>query len=387
MTDQHVTRESPPWTDERRARAALSFICEAGRPGFALTVAQQGATAVWQSLRASPHDGAWPRRARRLDLDQLLTVAHRCGARFIIPGDVEWPERLGTLDRIEPLNGMAGAPIGLWVIGPAHLGELCESRLPAVAIVGSRAASRYGQDVAADLAMRLAPEFPVISGGAFGIDAAAHRGALAAAGQTIAVLAGGLDDWYPRGNGHMLEQIARECLVISEIAPGIRPTRQGFLARNRLIAALAGGTVVVEAASRSGALNTASWTTRLSSPLMAVPGPITSALSESPHRMIRDHEASLVGSAADVRALLTPIGEHVDLHGPKIVRMLDGLDPRLAQIREAMPARGDIDLDSLSVAAGRPPTECIAALTQLELLDLVKRSGSGRWTITRGRER
>ncbi|MDN5984937.1 MAG: DNA-protecting protein DprA, partial [Propionibacterium sp.] len=163
------------WSGERRARAALTFICEAGKPDLAQLVRQQGAEEVWQSLLASQEQGAWPKRARRLEIDQLLAAAERCGARLIMPGDGEWPERLDGLDHVEPLNGMAGSPIALWAVGPRDLGELCQSRLPAVAIVGARAATHYGCDSANELAAQLAGQFPVISGGAYGIDAAAHR--------------------------------------------------------------------------------------------------------------------------------------------------------------------------------------------------------------------
>ncbi|MCT3006712.1 DNA processing protein DprA, partial [Propionibacterium freudenreichii] len=211
------------------------------------------------------------------------------------------------------------------------------------------------------------------------------RGALSVGGPTVAVMAGGLDGWYPRGNSRLLDQIAGECVVVTEIPPGIRPTRQGFLARNRLIAALSGGTLVVEAAARSGALNTASWSLRLGRPLMAVPGPINSALSESPHRLIRDHEAALVADANDAGALLTPVGEHVELPGVKAVRELDGLDPELAAVREAMPSRGDIDLDSLSVASGRSAAQCAAALIRLDMRGLVQQTGPQHWRIRRPR--
>ncbi len=371
------------WTPQRRARAALTFVCEAAKPELSQLVAEVGADTVWNSLRTGRGEGAWPRRARALDVDALIHVATQCGARLVVPEDDEWPELLNQLDTVEPLNNMRGAPVGLWVRGDMRLDEFCSGRLPAVAMVGARAATRYGENVASNLAGELARQFGVISGGAYGIDAAAHRGALEADGRTMAIMAGGLDQWYPRGNGLLLDRIARECLVVSEIAPGVRPTRAGFLARNRLIAAMAGGTILVEAAMRSGAVNTANWTNRLTRPLMAVPGPISSALSDSPHRLIRDHEANLVSSADDVRALITPVGECVEVLGRSAAMPMDQLEPALLTVREAMPARGSIDVDSLSVAAGCSAAECASALIQLEMAGWVEQTNLTSWRITR----
>ncbi|MFT8395843.1 DNA-processing protein DprA [Propionibacterium sp.] len=371
------------WSEERLARAALSQICEPARPGLAELVDQQGADQVFRSLLAASEDSAWGRRARSLNTADLVRAAEVLGIRLLIPSDDEWPSPLADLDNISCLGGMAGSSVALWVRGPLRLDEICVATHPPVAIVGARSSTRYGEAVAADLAGSLSHEFPVISGGAYGIDVAAHRGALAAEGRTIAVLAGGLDAWYPRGNTAVLDEIAARGLVITELAPGIRPTRAGFLARNRLIAALAGGTVVVEAALRSGALNTANWTVALGRVLAAVPGPVTSALSETPNRLIRDNEAVLVSRADDVRALLTPVGEQdeLPLHGRP--REFDDLDPGLLAVREALPARGDADLDDIAMASAKSVTQCQAALVRLELMGLVTRSRTGSWRLAR----
>lgn len=371
------------WSAERLARAALSQICEPARPGLARLVGEQGAEQVYQGLRSLGDDSAWGRRAKALDMADLVRAATHCGLRLVVPGDDEWPVQVADLDDVVPVGEMAGAAIALWAKGPVHLGEACAAGRPPVAIVGSRSSTRYGDGVAGDLAARLSHEFPVVSGGAYGIDVAAHRGALAAGGQTIAVMAGGLDAWYPRGNTAVLDQIAGQGLVISELAPGIRPTRAGFLARNRLIAALGAGSVIVEAAARSGALNTAHWTTALSRVLMAVPGPVTSSLSETPHRLIRDAEAVLVTGADDVRALLTPVGEQDELPLVGGARELDDLDQALLVVREALPARGDATVDEISMGSGVGVAAASAALVRLELMGLAGQSAPGRWRLVR----
>src|SRR3954447_15859043 len=170
-----------------------------------------------------------------------------------------------------------------------------------VAVVGSRSATTYGAAVAGDIAATLgAAGHTVVSGAAFGIDNAAHRGALAAQGPTVAVLACGVDRAYPAAHRPLLDYIAEVGVVVSEAAPGCAPTRIRFLARNRLIAAFGQGTVVVEAAIRSGALNTASWTTELRRVLMGVPGPVTSAPSAGVHQLVRSRDALLVTSGQEV---------------------------------------------------------------------------------------
>lgn len=371
------------WSEERRARAALTFICEPGKPDISALVRQQGAARVLDSLRNNPHETAWSRRAQAVDVDEIYLEAQRQGLRLVIPGDDEWPCRLDLLDHIDPVGDMAGSPLGLWVRGPASLKDLCGSQARPVAIVGARASTRYGEVTASVLAGDLAASCPVISGGAYGIDIAAHRGALEAGGPTIAVMAGGLDNWYPRGNSRILDQISDQYLVLSEVPAGIRPTRSGFLARNRLIAALGAGTVVVEAALRSGAVNTAHWTSALGRVLMAVPGPVDSAMSQTPHRLIRDHEAILVRDAQDVKAMVEPPDDDYEITLPGTPRELDDLQPGLKVVREALPARGDITVDELTLVSGRSPAECGAALVELQIMGLADQSGPGRWKLAR----
>ncbi|MFN3340427.1 MAG: DNA-processing protein DprA, partial [Dietzia sp.] len=245
-------------------------------------------------------------RRDRVDVTALMDAAGEVGAQLLVPGDPGWPaQALEPLDRPRRRRrggrgGVATAlrPLGLWWRGPADpAGSLGRS----VAVVGTRAPTSYGRAVTADLASGLSSEgFTVVSGGAFGIDAAAHRAVLGAGGCTIAVLAGGVDRLYPRGNDGMLRAVAESGAVVSAQAPGTGVTRYRFLDRNRLIAALARATVVVEAAARSGALSTAAWAAVLDRPVGAVPGPVTSVASVGCHLLVRDRGAVLVGRTADV---------------------------------------------------------------------------------------
>ena len=288
-------------TRDRRARVTWSLIAEPSDAVALLTCAVLGpAEALELILRdssaalldalggqlpsqpsdpgpGSPPDRAeralrrWLARLKKVDLDEVLSDAERRGLRLLTPQDPQWPTLLDDLQEARPHC--------LWVQGPGRLDQLVGGR--SAALVGSRASTPYGEDTAASLAAAFAAGGgTVVSGGAYGIDAAAHRGALAAdGGATIAVLAGGLDRLYPRGNTELLERIRDRHLVLSEAPPGTAPTRWRFLARNRLIAALSQATVVVEAAWRSGALSTARLADQLSRPVGAVPGPITSAAS------------------------------------------------------------------------------------------------------------
>ena len=246
---------------------------------------------------------------------ELIQRTEDAGLRFIIPGDQEWPAKLDDLAGVR-LNGeTTQPPVGLWVTGPGNLAEWTSG---AIAMVGSRAATRYGESVAMDFAIDLASNpnhnlpstHTIISGGAFGIDAASHRGALQNGGRTIAVAACGLDIIYPPGNAGLLKLIGEKGLMVSEYPPGMQPQSPQFLERNRLIAALSDGVVVVEAALRSGARNAASWAEVIGRPVMAVPGPVTSAMSVTPHRLIQDGRASLVSTPADVEATIAAFKQH-----------------------------------------------------------------------------
>ncbi|TDD52424.1 DNA-protecting protein DprA, partial [Kribbella antibiotica] len=266
-----------------------------------------GVVEIWERLRRQEAGTErWATRMASVEPQRDLELAAVAGARFVIPGDHEWPEQLEVLAEAGQLARRAGVPFGLWVRGPANLRQVLEK---SVAIVGARACSSYGSHVAGELAAGLAGGgYAVVSGGAYGIDAAAHRGALAVAGVTVAVLACGVDKSYPQSNSALFSRIVEQGLVISELSPGCSPTKLRFLARNRLIAAASQGTLVVEAAVRSGALNSAGWAEQCGRPVMAVPGPITSRMSEGSHLLIRDRDAVLVTDVPEIIEAVSPLG-------------------------------------------------------------------------------
>lgn len=367
---------------ERIARAALSRLGEPGDPRLTSLVAELGAGTVVDYLRDEKDiAGTYSDVAQRLrDLDAVgdLETAATKGIRYVVPGDDEWPAALGDLDVCETVGDRGGAPLGLWVRGPLRLEEAAAN---AVAIVGSRSATSYGADASRDLAATVATAgVTVVSGAAFGIDQAAHRGALAARGSTVAVLACGVDRAYPAAHANLLDYIADAGLVISELPPGSTPTRLRFLTRNRMIAALAQGTVVVEAAIRSGALNTASWAESLSRRLMGVPGPVTSAPSAGVHQLIRSRGASLVTSGAEVLELLAPAGSRVveRLRAPEHPR--DGLSRRDQEVLEALPVNHGVDAARIAHHAGLPVDVVRGVLGRLLQLGLAEHS-AGRWRV------
>ena len=254
-----------------------------------------------------------------------------------------------------------------------------------MSVVGSRAATAYGSHVGTELAAALAERgWVVVSGGAFGIDSAAHRGALAADGVTVAVLASGLSYGYPKGHAQLFEAIAAQGVLVSEMSPDRRPTRPGFLVRNRLIAALSRGTVVVEAALRSGALSTAARARNLCRPLMAVPGPVTSGMSAGCHELIREWGAVLVTGARDVLEHVSPIGE--ELAGPRRgpALPLDDLDPVTRAVLEAVPLRGGSGPATIAVSAGVDLDTTIGCLGSLAAGGFVERSDKG-WRARKDR--
>ncbi|MDR1432241.1 MAG: DNA-protecting protein DprA, partial [Propionibacteriaceae bacterium] len=180
-------------------------------------------------------------RYGKLDLDQVQRSAAHHGIRFIIPGDDEWPTGLAQLAGVDNGNGCGGVPAGLWVKGGGHLGALSRH---SVAIFGSRAATAYGEHATAKFSAEISEAgVLVVSGGAFGIDAAAHRAALAVAAPTAAVLGCGLDMAYPPSNGKLFDRIAEQGVLVSEVPPGTHPTRALLLSRNRLIPALSQASV------------------------------------------------------------------------------------------------------------------------------------------------
>ena len=312
----------------------------------------------------------WARRREQSQASQLRERAQQCGARPIVPGDPEWPVMFDDLGD--------SAPMALWVRGAGTLNELLGRT---VAIVGARSSTSYGEHQAASLAGDLSERgWTIVSGGAYGIDAAAHRGVLATGGHTVAVMAGGVDRLYPAGNQYFLERIIETSAVMSETPPGWAPHRQRFLSRNRLIAC-ADATVVVEAAFRSGALSTATHAQEMLRPVGAVPGPVTSAASAGCHRLIREAGAVLVTSAADVVELAGPL--EVSPTGDAAPASGGQLDFDSAQDRAVYDALGGRPkgIEDLARVAGLTSAEVRAALGRMELSG-VATVGAGRWGRT-----
>ncbi len=372
---------------ERTARMQMSRIAEPGDPDACRLVREHTAAALVERLREATLTGrktrAWAERLASSDPDVLRRSGERVAARYIVPGDPEWPEGLADMQRLEESDGdrRAGEPFGLWVRGPLSM-----HGLPAcgVAIVGARASTAYGDHVAGSLAAGCAARgFIVVSGGAYGIDAAAHRGVLATGGATVAVLASGIDRLYPAAHAQLLEEVAATGLVVSEASPGCAPTKSRFLVRNRLIAALTQGTVVVEAALRSGSLNTAGWARDLGRVLMGVPGPVTSMMSAGVHELLRQPETVLVTDADEVVDLVSPIGDAPApvKRGPVVAR--DALDETLRRVLDAVPMVAPAPAGSIAAVAGLPPSQALGCLAELARRGFVLGVG-GAWRLPPG---
>ncbi len=369
-------------------RLALSLIVEPGDPRLRDLLLRHEPGEVLDSLhgREVPEDvpvpDAWAERRGALDrrLSAVVARAEASGLRWICPGDRGWPQALDDLDQADPFHGTAGAPLGLWLRGAGDLAELCGQ---SVAIVGARACTTYGAECASEVAGDCADaDYTVISGAAFGIDSCAHRGALVMRKPTIAVLASGVDIDYPKAHTGLIARIAQSGLIVSEQAPGESPMKGRFLSRNRLIAALTQGTVVIEAARRSGSLNTLHWADQLGRLTMGLPGPITSQQSAGVHAAIRGGEAVLVGSGRDVVEELGGLGAEsadelvqpstgFDLLPPAAQRTLDGLD--WARSRS---------LTEIAAGARLAASEVFTSLELLETRGYVTRLDAG-WVLAR----
>ncbi|GAA2603920.1 DNA-processing protein DprA [Streptomyces roseoviolaceus] len=365
--------------DELLARVFLTRVVEPGDEAGGRWVREFGAGEVVRRLAEGgrPLPGVshkrWKgmlARAEAARPREDLAVAREAGVRFVCPGHPEWPGQLDDLGDARPL--------GLWVRGRASLRMWA---LKSVAVVGARACTEYGAHMAATLAAGLAEQgWVVVSGGAYGVDGAAHRGALGAGGATVAVLACGVDRPYPRGHTQLISRIAEQGLVVGELPPGDHPTPSRFILRNRVIAALTRGTVVVEAAHRSGSLVTARAAQRLGRHTMGVPGPATSGLSAGVHELLRG-EAALVTDAADVVELVGDIGQLApDRRGPVLPR--DLLEPATRQVLAALPGGRAARPDEIARRAQTAQDDAIARLYELRALGYVERHGDG-WKLTR----
>lgn len=311
----------------------------------------------------------WLPRLDRSATVQDLATAASLGMRFVTPGCPDWPRQLDDLG--------VHAPHGLWVRGQVAL--LSEA---ALAVVGARACTGYGSHVTTDLTAAAASAgFTIVSGAAYGVDAVAHRTALAMDVSTVAVLAGGADRPYPASHDQLISRIADRGAVCSELVPGAAPTRWRFLQRNRLIAALSRAVLVTEAGVRSGTLNTAGHAAELGRALGAVPGPITSAASAGCHRLVREYNASLVTSGSEVLELLGAasdggfgVADSAAVAGGGAVEGVADEDrppPLHLRVLDALPLRGARSAGDVAVRAGITRQEALRTLAELELLGYV----------------
>jgi DNA processing protein len=399
-------------TDEAYARATLSYLAEPADRWLGQLLRAHGAAATLDSIKSGhmlgttglaagpagpgavglPRGNAreamkgamerWRARLAEVPAPEDVLALRESGIRLVCPGDPEWPGQLADLGDDQPY--------ALWLRGQADLRFCC---LRSLAIVGSRAATAYGSYVAAEFAASVAARgLTVVSGGAFGVDAAAHRGALGADGVTVAVLACGVDLAYPAAHAELFDAIAAQGVLVSEWPPGRHVSRLRFLVRNRVIAALATGTLVVEASQRSGAVNTARHARDLRRRLMAVPGPVTSDLSAGCHQILREWQGTLVTSAAEVVEHLSPVGESpatalgsaAGLASRPALPVFprDLLDQEAAKVLDAMPRRGGMGTLRVAQRAGLAPVATATLLGQLATGGFVERCEDG-WRLRR----
>ncbi|MFF0155605.1 DNA-processing protein DprA [Micromonospora sp. NPDC005203] len=378
--------------DRRLARVALTWLAEPGTRVVHQLVDRLGPVATLDLLLdgGSPDSRVRTAVAARSVAGDARTVAaealdraDRLGARLVTPDDEEWPARVACLSTLRlpdvsrRVDGETAPPLCFWVRGAWPLGEALDR---SVAVVGARAATGYGLHVATELGYGLAErDWTVVSGGAFGIDAAAHRGALNSGGLTVAVLACGVDRPYPMGNTALFDRIADTGLLVSEWPPGAEPLRPRFLIRNRVIAGATLGTVVVEASARSGATQTARRAIYTNRVAMVVPGPVTSAMSVGAHELLREYpdKARLVTGVAHVLEEVGRIGADLApvARGPQ--RPTDALDDEARSLLEALPRRGALGVDRLAARAGVDVRIALRKLSLLEELSMVVRRDDG----------
>jgi DNA processing protein len=284
--------------NEFEARLALFANIEGGHTFWSNQITELGAQVVYDRLLKRGYDQIKFEKLinnlRATKVSQLIDSLEKTGSKFLTSESPEWPAALNDLQAI---------PIGLVVKG--DISSLADRSL---AIVGTRNPTPYGVRIAGDFAAGFTDrEWSIVSGGAYGIDSAAHKGALIAEGRTIAVLAAGIDVAYPAGNARLFAEISENGALVSEVLPGAHAIPSRFLTRNRIIAALSQATLVVEAAFRSGSLRTARDAAELMRPVMAIPGPINAPTSEGCHRLIGERAAEIVTSVSDAIELVTAL--------------------------------------------------------------------------------
>lgn len=364
---------------ERDALISLAHLGEPGDQVLGAYVRKHGPVAAVEAIKARKsglRDGAG--LYARLGLADPVIAREKCrriGAQLITRGTVDWPTQLDDLGD--------AAPFALWVQGVAGLRLVA---LRSLAVVGARASTSYGETVCRDWCATFADTgWTVVSGGAYGIDAAAHRGALSANGVTVCVLASGVDVAYPKTHEALIARIADEGVVVSESPPGEGARRHRFLSRNRIIAALTRATVVIEASVRSGTTSTANAAMQLNRHVLAVPGPVSSPMSAGCHNLIREQGAILASCPEDVLEVLGPLSASVSRGGPDqqfwVVphKLTDDLSAREMRVLDAFPNRGEVSLNQLVCDAGLGPMDVSAALGILTAGGFVQPSGMS-WT-------
>lgn len=378
------------------ARLMLGWVREPGSKALYELVRRFGPVEAWQRIASGRVESSLAQAAAaRLRGMQparvtagLLRDAERLGVTILIPESPQWPSALDDLVRIsveggDPIDRDTFPPHTLWVRGALPVEQLTQR---CVAIVGARASSEYGRHMACELAYGLAQRgWIVVSGGAFGIDAAAHRGAMAADGQTISILASGVDRAYPVGNTAMFEHIVQNGLLVSEWPPGSEPHRVRFLIRNRVIAAISRGTIMVEAALRSGARQTLRRARQLGRVAMAVPGPATSETSQGCHEELRregDDSVRLVSTTEHVLDEIGSIGQDLASVPRGPVRPLDLLSTLEKQIFDATPRVGGATPQQIAATVSLPVAYVLAALPALETRGYLKRAEDGTYRLT-----
>ena len=323
----------------------------------------------------------WAARLNGATLENDRRVIDKLGG-FLLPSDTLWPLGLSALG--------PRSPLGLWFRG--NIDVLAS---PSIAIVGTRDSSQYGTRIATDFAYELSRMgVAVVSGGAFGIDASAHMGALTAGGETVVVLAGGVDRPYPLRNEAIFQSVLESGgLIVSEVPPGSSPHRHRFLARNRIIAGMTRATLVVEAPYRSGAINTARHALEIGREVGAVPGPLTSVRSAGCHRLLREN-ATCITSVAEAVELLgyTPISAGVQTELDVTRSRMDGDDggqsphPISLRVRDALPVTRGSTLQKVAATAGLSIQETLGCLGRLEMEGIAE-SRDGKWRLAENRRR
>jgi DNA processing protein len=365
----------------RLARAYLLRVAEPPAPHLTQFVSHHGPITAAERIQANdvPDQVRAETTARRdINLaEKDLATAAAVGATLLIPEDEAWPAWAFAVLDLARARGAnwAGQPVAVWARGTA---DLATSTDQAVAVVGARAATAYGEHIAAEFAHGLTSVgMTVVSGAAYGVDGAAHRGALTAGGPTVAALGCGIDIPYPAGHSALLGRIAESGLIISEYPPGTPPARHRFLVRNRLISALAAGTLVVEAGRRSGSRNTAATAAALGRVVMAVPGPVSSAMSLGCHELIRSGDAQLVSSVDDIIESVGRLGADLATVPPQALRETDGLSDLALRIHEALDRKSGQSAEQIAIKSGIPIERVRATLPGLELTAHAERCETG----------